>query len=148
MPTEEVQKLRDVFATEGPRSAITYLNSLTSHRFTSAFRFDDGMLKSTFFYDRDNPGNSGCEEIPILASYCVFVRDFKIMFKTEDALRDARLNVHPKQKTIQSYCGVPLVDANGKVFGTACHFDFKPGSISRVEVELLEALGDLLGKAA
>ena len=108
MPTEEVQKLRDVFATEGPRSAITYLNSLTSHRFTSAFRFDDGMLKSTFFYDRDNPGNSGCEEIPILASYCVFVRDFKVMFPVPNCALAVKLIFTEIESPYASVLAAPL----------------------------------------
>lgn len=148
MVSERVRKLREVFANDGPRHAITYLNSLTEHRFTSAFRFEDGMLRSAIFFDRDFPESSGCDEIPILASYCVFVRDTGATFKTEHASCDARLNGHPKQKTIQSYCGVPLIDTDGRLFGSACHFDFKPGAISAEEVELLEELGALLSKAA
>jgi GAF domain-containing protein len=62
----------------------------------------------------------------------------------QDAERDERVRNHPKQATVRSYCGVPLLDRNGKMFGSICHFDFKPGRISDRDVELLEYMARLL----
>lgn len=139
-----IPELKVVFAKGGPRAAIAFLNSLTSHRFTSLYRFDGEMLRNAIFYDRENPELDHCEDIPVLASFCVFVRDSGATFKTRDARHDVRLNNHPKQNTIQSYCGVPLLNPQGKMFGTICHFDFKPGHIEDLDVELLEYMATLL----
>ena len=138
------QELKAVFVARGPRAALAYLNALTTHRFTSLFCFDHEMLRKIIFYDRENPELDHCEDIPVLASYCVFVRNSGKKFKTEDSTCDSRVEGHPKQKTVQSYCGVPLLDSDGKLFGTICHFDFKPGRISELEVDLLEHIGRLL----
>jgi GAF domain-containing protein len=51
---------------------------------------------------------------------------------------------HPKQETIQTYCGVPLINREGEMIGSACHFDFNPGRITDTDVELLEYLAILL----
>ncbi len=102
------------------------------------------MLRSITFYDREAPELEKCEDIPIMASYCVFVRDSGKRFKITEALNDMRVQGHPKQKTVQSYCGVPLLDRSGKMFGTICHFDFKPSSVSEIDVELMEYMAKLL----
>lgn len=137
-------ELKRIFNEDGPRAAIVFLNSLAGSRFTSLYRFDGERLRKIIFFDREYPEMDTCEDIPVMASYCVFVRDTGAMFKTVDAKHDARVQNHPKQNTIQSYCGVPLLDREGKMFGSACHFDFKSGGISDMDVELLEQLGYLL----
>ncbi len=137
-------KLKIVFASGGPRAAIAFLNSLTDHRFTSLYRFDGETLRNITFYDREHPDLEICEDIPVMASYCVFVRDSGRMFMTAEAQNDDRVQNHPKQRTVQSYCGVPLLDRAGKLFGTICHFDFKPRRIADLDVELLEYMATLL----
>lgn len=137
-------ELKKVFAEAGPRAAIAFLNSLTGHRFTSLYRFDGGMLRNITFYDRENPDIGNCEDIPVMASYCVFVRDSGAKFMIAEAQYDDRVKGHPKQSTVQSYCGVPLLNREGKLFGTICHFDFKPGRIADLDIELLEYMGTLL----
>jgi len=139
-----LNELKYVFSTKGTRCAIAYLNSLTDHRFTSLYRFDGDTLRSVIFYDRQHPEMLTCEDIPVMASYCVFVRDSGAMFTTHEATRDVRLANHPKQHIVQAYCGVPLLDQNGKMFGTICHFDFQPRSTADVDVELLEYMAHLL----
>ncbi len=141
-----LNELKKVYADAGARAAIAYLNSLTGHRFTSLYRFDGETLRNITFYDRDRPDLESCEEIPVMASYCVFVRDSGAQFMTADARNDERVKDHPKQNTIQSYCGVPLRNEEGKIFGTICHFDFKSGPISDLDVELLEYMATLLQK--
>ncbi len=101
------------------------------------------MLRNAIFYDRENPELDSCEDIPVLASYCVFVRDSGAPFLTKNARHDVRLDNHLKQNTVQSYCGVPLINREGHMFGTICHFDFKPGRIDDLDVELLEYMASL-----
>jgi GAF domain-containing protein len=137
-------QLRTVLASGGSRAALAYLNSLTSQRFSSLFRFDGEHLRSVTFYDREAPEQESCDTIPVLASYCVFVRDSGTRFATTAALEDRRLDGHAKQAHVQSYCGVPLRDREGRMFGSVCHFDFSPGSIAERDVSLMEELADLL----
>lgn len=54
---------------------------------------------------------------------------------------------HPKQNVVQSYCGIPLMDDDGKLFGTICHFDFEPLPFGEAEVLLLEDVAPLLVRA-
>ena len=74
----------------------------------------------------------------------VFVRDLSARFMVQDAKRDERVRDHPKQATVQCYCGVPLLDRDGKMFGSICHFDFEPGHIDERDVVLLEYTARLL----
>lgn len=138
---EGVRRLLD----EGDlRGAIILLNSLTSHRFTSLFRFDGEMLRNVVFFDRENPLHEHVDDVPVTASYCVFVRDGEGTFTVPDAACDPRVDGHPKQPVFRSYCGVPLIDAYGRMFGTICHFDFDPRPVEPATVALLESVAPYL----
>jgi GAF domain-containing protein len=139
--------LRDALAAGGPRSALAYLNSRTPHRFSAMYRFDDATLRNLAFYDAENPDVEQTDDIPVMASYCVFVRAKGETFSTGHAARDERLDAHPKQHVLQAYCGVPLRDEEGTMFGTICHFDFQPMGIADAEVDLMEAVASLLRRA-
>lgn len=137
-------QLREILQREGIRPALIFLNSLGSHRFTALYRFDSDMLTNLYFVDRENPLVDSSAEIPVMASYCVFVRDSGARFLVEDSIRDERVVGHPKRQAIQSYCGVPLLDEQGKMFGTICHFDLDPVTISSTDVELMEVVAEML----
>lgn len=126
------------------RGAVMFLNSLTTHRFTSLYRFDGDMLRNVVFFDRENPAQDTCYDLPVSASYCVFVRDGAHTVTIDDAHRDASVGDHPKRPHIRAYCGVPMLDEQGRLFGTICHFDFVPRAISEVNVALMEAIAPLL----
>ena len=136
--------LRDALTVGGPRAALAYLNSRTPHRFTAMYRFDDKTLRNLVFYDAQNPAQDRTDDIPVLASYCVFVRDNGGAFATGHAAHDDRLGAHPKRSVLQAYCGVPLRDEEGTMFGTICHFDFEPMDMAATEVELMEAVAPML----
>ncbi|QJR14855.1 GAF domain-containing protein [Usitatibacter palustris] len=141
---DAVVKLRQVYASDGVRAAVVFLNSTTVHRFTSLYRFDGGTLRNITFYDRQNPHAEKCDDIPVEASYCVFVRDLHSAFLVSDAPEDDRVEGHANRATVKRYCGVPLRDRDGKMFGSICHFDLSPGPISDRDVELLEHMASLL----
>ncbi len=141
---ESLRQLSAAYADGGVRGAVAFLNSLTPHRFTSLYRFDGPTLRSVTFFDRENPDVESCEDVPVEASYCVFVRDAAASFRIEDAAGDERVRNHPKRDTVRRYCGVPLLDQDGQMFGSICHFDFKPGRVADRDVELLEQMARLL----
>lgn len=140
-------ELKSVVSEHGVRAGLIFLNARTPHRFTALYLFDDETLHSRVFFDSDNPAELGMADIPVLASYCVFVRDRGEPFTTEHASEDERIGDHPKRKVLQAYCGVPLRDVEGRMFGTICHFDFNPTAISTENVELMEAVAPMLSRA-
>lgn len=142
------QELAAILDRDGTRAAVVFLNSLTEHRFTVLYRFDDETLRSVCFYDSENPGMASTPDIPVMASYCVFVRDGGDTFAVSDSQHDMRVREHPKRKKIQSYCGVPLLDEDGRMFGTICHFDFRALPISDANVALMEAMAPLIQRRA
>jgi GAF domain-containing protein len=139
-----LHRLRTLIEERDLRAALAYLNSLTSHRFSALYRFNDDTLHNVLLFDRTDPGASTFDDIPVLASYCVFVRDSGNAWCTSHAALDDRIGDHPKRFVVQSYSGVPLRDAFGNVFGTLCHFDFEPVQIADEHLELMEAVGPLL----
>lgn len=141
---DHLRRMGDRRATGGIRAVLIYLNGLTEHRFTAMYRFDDERLRNLYFYDRERPAVESCPDIPVLASYCVFVRASRHTFVTPDSVADGRVGGHPKRLEVRSYCGVPLVDEAGRMFGTVCHFDPRPLPISGESVALMEALAPLL----
>lgn len=137
-------QLRTVLLRDGIRAAVIFLNGLTAFRFTALYRFDQDTLHNLCFYDRENPTVESSPDIPVLASYCVFVRELKDKFATADSLRDERVRDHPKQRVVHAYCGVPLVDRMGNMFGTICHFNIEPTPTREADIELMEAMGQLI----
>ncbi|MEP7220920.1 MAG: GAF domain-containing protein [Bacteroidota bacterium] len=137
-------RLRNVLEQDGIRAALMLINSHTPHRFTALYRFDGETLKSLYFIDAENLEIESCPDIPVMASYCVFVRNTGNRFTLHNSLKDERADGHPKQREVQSYCGVPLVDERGNLFGTICVFDFEPIPISDEIVHMMEFLSPLL----
>lgn len=136
--------LREVLHSQGVDAALGYISDRSTHRFAGIYRFDAATLRTRHFVDRDNPRAEPPADIPILSSYCVFVRESGNPFAVEDSHTDPRVDGHPKQSQLRSYCGVPLLDEHGAMYGTACVYDLVPRDVSPLELALLEALGPLL----
>lgn len=136
--------LREVLHCQGVEAALQFIAGHSAHRFVGVYRFDDTILRTRYFHDRDNPSAGPPADIPVLSSYCVFVRESKRSFAVEDSHTDRRVDGHPKQSQLRAYCGVPLLDEHGAMFGTACIYDLVPRSVSPLELAMLEALGPLL----
>lgn len=141
---DTLQRLRALVREGDVRGALAQLNARAGYRFTSLYRFDDATLRNVWFYDREHPERERCDDVPVLASYCVFVREDRSTFRLDDSQADARVAEHPRREQIRAYCGVPLIDDTGRMFGTVCHFDFRPRSISDENVALMEALAPML----
>lgn len=136
--------LKAILEKEGVLPALRFLNGRTPHRFTAMYLFDKDQLENQFLVDESDDSNTSMESIPVSASYCIFVRNLERLFVVNDSTTDERVQGHPKQREIKSYCGVPLLDWDGNMYGTVCHFDFDAHSFSDLEIELLESLGTLL----
>ena len=145
---EALHDVKAMVARGDIRQALIYLNRQSGYRFTSLYRFDDQTLRNVEFYDHDRPDLARTDDIAVMASYCVFVRDSGGAFYTPDSLEDQRLAGHPKRPQVRAYCGVPLIDDRGRVFGTVCHFDFVPLPFNPVDLELLELLAPSLQRGA
>jgi CheY-like chemotaxis protein len=125
------------------RAALQRCNASTDYRFTSLFRFDGADLTSVWSYDRHDPE---CDEFPLDAtvdgSYCRHVRDTGMPFVVEDSERDVRVNAHSKRDIVRAYCGHPVRDGQGRVWGSLCHFDESPrragGAVAALEREARE----------
>jgi len=139
-----IAELKGLLRQKGIRPALIFLNHLTEHRFSALYQFENEQLRNLYFYDRECPDVETTDEIPVTASYCVFLRDSGALFHTSDAMRDDRVRSHPKREKVQAYCGVPVVDDKGKLFGSICHFDLQPRVISDDDVDLMEAAALLL----
>ncbi len=130
------------------RQAVELLNLSSPYRFTALFRISSDQLQSLVIYDREAEDQPALETIPLGDSYCVFVRDLKDAFIVSDSASDVRVKGHPKRPTVHSYCGVPLVNMEGDVCGTVCHFDFAPVPEDPVSLEILKTIADIFDPVA
>lgn len=124
-------------AAEGVRSALSSLLQRTDYRFISIFRFKDGKATSAVHVDREDPGALQAGEVDDTATYCCYVRDGNGAFVTADALIDSRTMDHVAREVVRTYCGIPIMDSEGVLIGTLCHYDLVPRDPGQLDLELL-----------
>lgn len=139
-----IAAIRAALGADDIAGALAALNRHTPYRFTALFRFDDPALRNLYLIDRDNPASEPLADLPIMASYCVYIRQTASHFMTPDSLADERVRDHPKRQEIRTYCGVPIMNDDGSLFGSLCHFDFEAKPVGAREIALLERAADLL----
>lgn len=144
-PADPAVLVAAALAAGGVSAALAALNALTPFRYTAMYRFDATHARNLHFFDRENPAapDPG-DDIPLTATYCVYVRRGDRPFVLADALADMRAEGHPAQKAVQAYCGVPVRDAGGRTVGSMCHFDHDPVADPDTVVTLTEAVATLL----
>jgi GAF domain-containing protein len=79
----------------------------------------------------------------IAASYCAFGAA-GAAFSVSDASRDPRVASHPKREALRAYCGVPILRADGSMFGTLCHYDVSPHPVLDETVAAMERVARML----
>ena len=106
---------------------------------TAIYRLRDGRMLNVALVDKHGePLPDFLAEVPIASSFCQYVlRDGS--FLTGDSGSDTRLNGHPYQGVMLSYCGIPIFDLQGRAVGTACHFDLVARDIADEKVAHLRA---------
>ena len=135
---------RSTLKARGVRDALAYLVGLTDYRFIGIWRFQDGMANAAVHFDKLNPSEVEAQEVPDNATYCCFVRDSKGAFMTAEAMLDPRTEGHPARGMVASYCGVPIMDAEGVLLGTLCHYDLEPRDPAQIDLELMLAAASTL----
>ncbi len=128
----------------GVRESLAYLLRLTDYRFIGIWRFQNGLANAAVHYDRENPTVLHAQEVPDTATYCCYVRNSKGAFMTAHALLDPRTEGHPARDTVFSYCGVPVMNELGEIFGTLCHYDLVPRDPAQVDLELMVQVASTL----
>lgn len=129
---------------EGVREALAYLLHRSDYRFIGIWRFKDGKADAAVHYDRENPFELRAQEVSELATYCCYVRNSKGLFKTGNAMLDARTEGHPARAVVPTYCGVPLLDPEGNLHGTLCHYDLVPRDPDQIDLQLMMAVASRL----
>lgn len=142
-----VERFRQTLVSQGLLAAMRVANAQSSHRFTAIYFFDGSMLRNLLLVDRDDPTVRSCPDLPVLESYCLYVREQAARFQVEASREDARVLEHPKREVVQSYCGIPIVTSDGALWGTICHFDYAPRPFAEDEVGLLEAVAPMVMRA-
>lgn len=146
--SELLQQIRYLIGSGRFRQAVEYLNLSSPYRFTALYRISSDQLQNLLVYDRESDKTPVLETIPLGDSYCVFVRDLKDAFMVSDSQSDPRVEGHPKRPTVHSYCGAPLINMAGDVFGTICHFDFAPIPEDQLSLEALEMVAGIFDPCA
>ncbi len=141
---DPMQTLRTMIKWDGVQSSLQYLNSLTQHRYTGLFLFDGERLKNTYIHDRQATVQSLFPEMAANYSYCLTVKKSGQPFRVVNAPQDERLVGHPSRDSVKSYCGAPLRDLQGEVFGTVCNFSLDPCHSGDEEIPLLEGFAAVL----
>lgn len=143
-------EMRDVFdaykallQATGP-AGLSFLNARVKHRYTGVYRLEGSVLRSVHLFDKLGVVTPDfLAEIPLADSFCQFViRDGS--FRSTDTGADARLDGHKYQGVMGSYHGLPLLDNQGILYGTLCHFDTERYPISDDEFSLLQKVARLL----
>ena len=126
-----------VLAKDGARAALADLVLRTDYRFIGIFRFQDGKANAAIYFDRENPGMLRTQEVPDTATYCCYVRDERGLFATADSIADERLTQHPARTQVRAYCGVPILNPEGVLLGSLCHYDLEPRDPTQLDLDLL-----------
>ena len=133
-----------ILGSEGVVAGLGFLNRRVEHRFSAIYRLEAMTLRNLYLYDREGallPESLGV--VPLGDSFCQHaLHDGS--FRTDDSRTDPRLDGSPFQGVVLAYHSVPLVDDAGELFGTLCHFDFVPHSLSDGEFELLQQAARVL----
>lgn len=148
LPTtkEAFAKFDRILRTKGARDALGYLVGLSSYRFIGIFRFENGKANAAIHYDRENPAQTSAQEVPDTATYCCFVRDSRGVFMTANAMADPRLLEHPARAAVAAYCGVPVMDPEGVLLGTLCHYDLVPRDPEQLDLALIVEVASTLAR--
>jgi hypothetical protein len=146
--TSTAQKFKTTLEAHGLEAALRGLNHEVPYRYTAIFAFDGEMLRNICLIDKNNSSIANCSDQPITESYCMYIHRSRERFNVEQSVLDSRVEGHPKRRSFQCYYGIPLFGPQGKMLGTACHFDIMPVRVTEEVAEALDSLAPLIAEAA
>lgn len=131
-------ELQKVLSQEGLPGLVGALNKDVPYRFTGIFVRDGSSLRNVALFDKSTKSPPLWEPFPLTDSFCSLVLATSAPLVVAHAEKDDRPKVREHRATaiVQSYCGIPVFDADGDVIGTLCHFDFAP-LMNQVDLEQL-----------
>lgn len=145
-PSAEVQAFVADCKARGLAAALEVLNTGVPHRYTALYRLDHLVLKNIELIDKAKEAKSEMlSAVPLTDSFCQFVlRDGA--FLTSDSSKERVLDGHKYQGVMMAYHGVPVVDAQGELFGSLCHFDVEKRPLSDTQYAHLSGVATALGQ--
>lgn len=143
---DPVSSLISILRAEGVDAALAFLNRRVEHRCTAIYRLEAMTVRNLYIYDRRGellPEALGV--VPLQDSFCQHVLR-EGHFNTSNSETDSRLDGSPFQGVVMAYHGVPLLNSEGRLFGSLCHFDYESRPLSDEEFAFLQqAAGALSG---
>lgn len=127
-----------VLKNDGLRAAAQYLNSRVPYRFTTVYRLYNESFRVIEAIDKLDDRRL---DPPPPTAFSDSLCRFPVLhgtFTTSHTAADPRLKGHIYPNEVGSYTGLQLIEANGDILGTFCHYDFAPQWISHVEYEFLQ----------
>ena len=141
----EVVAFAQVLRAQGVHAALGYLNHRTTHRYTGVFRFDGQHSRNEVLFDRYDATVRQGRDVPLVEAFCSLVGRDQTPLQILDASLDSRCK--EVNTLVVSYCGLLMYDAQGRVYGTLCHYDLELCQTLALKLPLLEAAASLLYQA-
>jgi hypothetical protein len=135
-PSSQVQAVRHVLASGGPRAALALLNDRTNYRFSALYRRRGDLMHAVHAFDRTSEYRTWLVAVPLDRSFCQYAMQ-QGEFMTRHASADGRLTQRPYSGMIESYFGRVLRGPDGAAWGTFIHFDLEPREIDEAEIGFL-----------
>ena len=138
--------LEMVLKKDGIQSAAHYLNGRVPHRFTTIYRLDNEVFTEVEMVDKLGADTAN---MPKQTPYCESLCRFPVLhgtFTSSHTWVDPRLKGLQYPSAVGSYTGVTLPLSNGALYGTLCHYDFAPQSISHFEYQFLKLAAKLIAR--
>jgi hypothetical protein len=123
----------------GVQAGLKFLNARTDYRFTAIYRFEGDTMRNLYLFDRLGESVSNFEKVPLSDSFCELALAEGGFYTANSAL-DERVRGHPRQGVLNAYFGLPLSRKPGTIYGTFCHFDYKPLVLDDSEIEFLHSV--------
>jgi GAF domain-containing protein len=123
----------------GLEAGLKFLNARTDYRFTAIYRFEGDTMRNIYLFDRLGESVSNFAKVPLGDSFCQLALA-EGGFYTANSSLDERVQGHPKQGVLNAYFGLPLSRKPGTIYGTFCHFDYKPLVLDDSEIEFLKSV--------
>lgn len=141
-----VSAFEKIVTDEGLHAGLRFLNTRTPHRFTGVYRYDGDVLRNECLFDQFAPETQKGDDVRMVDAYCATVGERGTSIEFSD-IGSERTVIHRPDSPVVAYCGALIRDAEGRPFGTLCHYDVKPCQTFPSEMLVLESIAPLVFRA-
>jgi len=139
----DIRAFASILKTEGLHPALAFLNSRTPHRCTAVYRNDGHVMSNVAIHDRMDPTCDRGIDVAVEDAYCAHVAAQGAAFEFRDT-RLLAVGEYRANNPVVCYCGVVIPDGSARMWGTLCHYDFKPCEMRKSDIPLLQAVAPLV----